>query len=135
MATAILNVSLDEKVCPLVTAQRRYDIVRAALRLAFGQFGGVIGEIRHVEYTGPDGQVSEDCGVFQVEFDYGTVLFEHALYGVANALGQDCIAVLYWDGRGCCIGPRSDRWPFDAQAFNLPSTATMQPASSLQAAA
>jgi hypothetical protein len=120
---AVLNVSLDEKVCPAVTSGRRYQIVRTALRLAFGQFGGVVGEIRHVTYDGPDGAVAEDCGVFQVEFEYGRALFEDALYGVANSLGQDCIAVMYEDGNGACIGPRADRWPFDPKSFNLPTPA------------
>lgn len=123
---AVLNVYLDDKVCPNVTAERRYAIVRTALRLAFGGFGGVVGEIRRVGYDGPDGPVDEHCGIFQVEFEYGRDLFESALYGVANSLGQDCIAVLYEDGAGRCVGPRADRWPFDPQHFNLPAANLQQ---------
>jgi hypothetical protein len=115
---ATLNISLDGNVCPNATAERRYAIVRAALRLCFA---GVVGEIQSVSYDGPDGRVHEHCGVFEVECDASQGVFEDALRGISQSLGQDCIAVLYQDGSGKCIGPRAERWPFDLKRFNRPA--------------
>lgn len=115
---AILNVSLDDQVCPNGTIEHRYNIVRAALRLCFA---GVVGEIQNVSYDGPDGPVREHCGVFAVEFDVHPVIVEDALHAVARSLGQDCVAILYDTGVGKCVGPGAERWPFDAAHFNLPA--------------
>ena len=115
---AVLNISLDDKVCAGASIEHRYNIVRAALRLCFV---GVVGEIRTVNYDGPDGPVHEHCAIFSVEFDARLEVVEDALYAIARSLGQDCLAVMYGTGSGKCIGPGAHRWPFDAKHFNLPA--------------
>ena len=98
MIHAVLTVSLDERVCPNVTTERRYEIVRAALRLCFP--GGVVGQTQSVTSV-----VHEPCGVFSVECDGTRAAFDDAVHHIAQSLGQDCIEVVYADGTSRCIGP------------------------------
>jgi hypothetical protein len=122
-APVIINVSLDDKVGPGAIEQR-LRTVRAALRLCFQ---AVVVEIASATYTDPDGQaVHEPCCVAQIETDASPEIFEHAIYGIASSLGQDCIAVMYPDGTGKCVGPRAERWPFNPKFFMLPAAAQLR---------
>lgn len=114
---ALLNVSLDEQISA-APIQRRYDIVMAAMRLCFQN---VVGEIAHVQYVGPDGATQESCAVVAVEYLASRSVMIDGIYALARSLGQDCIAVVWEDGSGECIGPRADRWPFDIKFFNKPA--------------
>lgn len=115
--TAILNVSLDEKIQANATIERRFEIVRAALRLC----GEVLaGEIQPVEYDGPDGRVREHCGVFTVKVDGARPVFEQVMHNLAATLGQECIAVMYEDQAGVCCGPGAERWAFNLEYFRRP---------------
>jgi hypothetical protein len=116
---ALLNVSLDDKVCPGVTTQRRYEIVMAAMRICFCN---VVGEIQPVTYEGPGGAtVHEHCAVVTVEYAASLPSFERGVYHIADSLGQDCISVMHEHGEGRCVGPRADRWGFNPEYFNHPA--------------
>jgi hypothetical protein len=121
MSTAVLNVSLDDKICQGASVQHRFNMVMRCMKLCFQE--QVIGEIQTVQYDGPDGPVREDCAVITIGVaDLSRTAVENALYMIANNLGQECIAILYADDQvGKCIGPGADRWPFDRKHFNLPA--------------
>lgn len=114
---AVLNVSLDEAISP-APVHRRYDIVMAAMRLCFHN---VVGEVAHVQYTGPDGETQEACAVVTVEFNASRSVMRDGIYAIARSLGQDCISVVWDSGEGECVGPRAERWPFDLKFFNKPA--------------
>jgi hypothetical protein len=120
MRTAILNVSLDAKIAPGQSIEQRHRMVMACMRLLFQ--GACIGEIGAAQYDGPDGAVQERCSIITVDL-HGVSLhvFEDGIHHVSRSLGQDCIAVMYDDGTGKCIGPNAERWPFDRKFFNLPA--------------
>lgn len=122
METAVLNVSLDEKVCPGHAVSHRFRMVMAAMRLCFHD---VVGEVKTVKYDSPDGPVREDCAVLTVSIESRREVFEHAIYFLAQQFSQDCIAVLYADGQGVCVGPGADRWPFKREFFNLPAICSL----------
>jgi hypothetical protein len=114
---ALLNVSLDEQVSP-APIQRRYDLVMAAMRRCFHN---VVGEIAHVSYAGPDGDTQEACAVLTIEYNASRSVMYDGIHSLARSLGQDCIAIVWPDGSGECIGPRADRWPFDHKFFSKPA--------------
>lgn len=116
--TAVLNVSLDEKICPGFPVEHRYRMVMAAMRLCFHD---AVGEIASVSYDGPDGKVHEQCAVVTVSVEAPRRVFEDAVFYLAQQFRQDCIAILYQDGAGLCVGPQAARWPFDRKAFTLPA--------------
>lgn len=117
MDQAVLNISLDEKLCP-GPIEQRFRMVMAACRLCFHD---VVGEIQTCRYDGPEGAVREQCAVVTVGFEVHRFALEDAVKYLASQFGQDCIAVMYVDGTGRCVGHRADRWPFDAKFFNLPA--------------
>lgn len=113
---AVLNVSLDEKICQDPSSRFRIVMDKARSLLAH-----VCGEVQQASYQGPDGQVTEDCAVIMFEVTTGMEVIRDAIDMLARQLGQDCVAAVFADGYGCTIGPKSARWPFDRDYFNMPS--------------
>jgi 2-phospho-L-lactate guanylyltransferase (CobY/MobA/RfbA family) len=116
---AIINVELDEKCGPGMSAATRLELVLATVRLVFTR---AIGDIRVVDYVGPDGPVTENTAVITFEHasDKNAVLA--AMYKVAYKFNQDCIAILFSDGEGRLVGPEADRWGgFKIEYFKRPA--------------
>lgn len=123
--TAILNVSLDEKVCAGASTAHRFNMVMRCMKMCFQD--QVLGEVQTVAYDGPDGPVREDCAVITIGIaDVSRKTLEDAIYMIASNLGQDCIAVLYDSGEGLCVGPGASRWPFDRASFSLPAICSLK---------
>lgn len=120
MRAAVLNVSLDAKIAPGQTTEQRHRMVMACMRLMFRD--ACVGEIGTAQYDGPDGHTQERCSIVTIDLHGVSVhVFEDGVHQISRSLGQDCIAVMYDDGTGKCIGPHADRWPFDRKFFNLPA--------------
>lgn len=120
MPAAILNVSLDDKLGSGLSVDRRHRMVMACMRLMFP--GACIGEIGTAAYDGPHGPVQERRSIVQVELEgVSRAVFEDGIHHIAQSMGQDCIAVLYDDGTGTCVGPLAQLWPFQRKFFILPA--------------
>lgn len=114
---AVLNISLDEKIPGHDAAEKMALILMRAHHV----FGPTCGEMQQVQYDGPDGPVEEHCAVLVIGSEAKELTLENAIHMMAMGFGQDCIAVVYHDGRGKTIGPGAERWPFDRRYFNMPA--------------
>lgn len=115
---AILNIELDDKTGP-ADVEARHAKVMAAVRRFFTR---AVGEVRSVDYNGPDGRVLEHTAVVVFEFHAQKTIVLKAAYQLALEFQQDCVAVLFQDGEGRLVGPEADRWGnFQLQYFKRPA--------------
>lgn len=115
---AILNIELDDKTGVGLDAESRHAKVMSAVRRFFTR---AVGEIRSVDYSGPDGRVNENTSVVVFEFHAQKNIVLKAAYQLALEFNQDCVAVLFADGEGRLVGPEADRWGnFQLQYFKRP---------------
>jgi hypothetical protein len=116
---AIVNVELDEKSGPGLPVEDRYALVMSSVRKFFTRS---IGEVRSVNYTGPDGSAVESTAVITFEFHAPKSIVLNAFAQISRTFNQDCVAVLFDDGEGRLVGPEADRWGgFKIEYFKRPS--------------
>ncbi len=119
---AVINIELDDKV-PGLDIAGRYEFALAAVRKYFTRS---VAEISLVEYKGPHGEAQEITAVVVVEFHSSGVVANMAFDFIARECQQDCIAVLFGDGRGELVGPNAKSWgDFNIEYFKAPSIAKL----------
>ena len=116
---AIINIELNESLMHLESDVERLGAVMHNVRRFFTR---AIGEIRDVEYEGPDGRVKAKTAVVTFDFHAQKNIVLQAMVQVARDFNQECIAVLFSDGEGRLVGPEADRWGgFKIENFKRPA--------------
>lgn len=116
---AIINLELNAALTHLDSDVERLSAVMHNIRRFFTR---AIGEIRDVEYEGPDGIVKAKTAVITFDFHAQKNIVLQAMNQVARDFNQDCVAVLFSDGEGRLVGPEADRWGgFKIEYFKRPA--------------
>lgn len=116
---AIINIELDDKSVPNADLETRYSVVVSRVRKFFTR---AIGEIREVQYEGPDGPVDTHTAVISFEFSAQKNVVLQVANQLSRDFNQDCVAVLFGDGEGRLVGPEADRWGgFKITEFKRPA--------------